>query len=90
MAHLVVLESGHERIFPVEHRRAGRGMLRDLIERIGLEARSARRKIRFRIDHQTFSSGSSNASIRVASEVSLKMKTGVLYLRAMRAASIAM
>jgi hypothetical protein len=36
-----------------------------------------------------FRSGSSNAWMRVESEASLRMKTGVLYFRAMRAASIA-
>ena len=36
-----------------------------------------------------FKSGSSNAWMRVASEESLRMKTGVLYFRAIRAASIA-
>ena len=50
----------------------------------------ARRQIGFRIVISFGRSGSSNASMRVASEVSLKMNTGVLYLRAMRAASIAM
>ena len=36
------------------------------------------------------STGSSKASMRVASEVSLNINTGVLYIFAMRAASIAM
>jgi hypothetical protein len=42
VAYLVVLESGDKRVFSVDHRRAGRGMLRDLIDGIGLEARRAR------------------------------------------------
>ena len=74
---------------PSRIRVPGGDVLRDPVDRVGLES-LARREVGFRIDHQFARSGSSNASIRVASEVSLKMKTGVLYLRAIRAASIAM
>ena len=88
VAHLVVLESGTSGIFPVDHRRAGRRMLRDLINCVGLEARGTRRKMSFGSIIRSFSSGC--GTLRVAREVSLKIKTGVLYLRAMRAASIAM
>ena len=37
MAHLVVLEAGDERIFPIENRGAGRDVLGDRIDGVGLE-----------------------------------------------------
>jgi len=93
MAHLVVFESADERIFPIKDARAAGGMCWVIRSRsYGLKPPLAccvssgfGSTIKFE------RSGSSNASMRVASEVSLKMKTGVLYLRAIRAPlSIAM
>ena len=50
MPHLIVLESGQERIFSIENASAGRDVLRDLIELIR-HVRLPRSEIRFRIDH---------------------------------------
>ena len=90
MTHLVVLEAGHERIFSVEDTGAGRDVLCDLIDADRACVSVAGVRSGFGSCISFGRSGSSNASMRVASDVSLKMKTGVLYLRAMRAASIAM
>jgi hypothetical protein len=88
VTHLVVLETGEQRIFSVENARARRNVLRDLIDGYGLcVCRGVRSGLGSIINFAR--SGSSNASMRVASDVSLRMKTGVLYFRAIRAASIA-
>ena len=51
MPHLIVLETGDERIFSIEHARPGRNVLSDMLEVVGLEAGGARGEIGFRIDH---------------------------------------
>ena len=51
VTHLVVLESGEQRIFSVEDARARRNVLRDLIDRIRLVCLPWR-KVRLGIDHQ--------------------------------------
>src|ERR1700716_2499680 len=52
MTVLIVFEAGDERIFPIEHARAGRNVLGDALEIVGLESAFAWSEIRFRIDHQ--------------------------------------
>src|ERR1041385_1832161 len=51
MTHFVVLETGEQRIFPVEDARSRRNVLRNLIDGIRL-MRLARRKVRLWINHQ--------------------------------------
>src|SRR6266446_9938416 len=52
MPHLIVLETGDEWIFSVEHSCPGRYMLGDALEIIRLEPALTWFEIRFRIDHQ--------------------------------------
>ncbi len=52
MTVLIVFETGDEWIFPVEHARAGRDVLRNFFEIVRLEPAFARRQVRFRIDNQ--------------------------------------
>src|SRR5947208_12461846 len=78
MPHLVVFESADERIFSVKDARARRDVLRDTLKIIRLEAALAWCEIGLRSTINFGRSGSSNASIRVAREVWLKIKTGVL------------
>ena len=90
VAHFVMLEAGDDGVFAIQHPGAGRGVLGDAVERVGLVAAGTRASgPASGSTMRVLRSGSSKAWMRVASEASLRMKTGVLYLRAIRAASMA-